>query len=85
MKNTRIAKARGGILATLFVLLLLAASVALYLQIVVVEGGMLSDGGTAPASVRVGESSAPQTGAMRPLPADQMALVERVFAPEAGQ
>jgi hypothetical protein len=83
--------ASGGWFSKLVVVLLLALAVGLYLRIVMVDGGMQQ--ASAPASVRVveGEAASGPSAAdeasdegseLEALPAEQMELVRRVFAPE---
>ena len=86
MTTTNQNAAGGGLFSKLVVLLLLAAAVGLYLRIVVVEGKAHYGAPAVQASVRVLEGNerlpAGDTLPPRELPADQMALIKRVFAPE---
>lgn len=78
----------GGIISTLIVVLLLAVTVWLYLQIVMVDSNATvaseGDDSTPQASVQVLEGDEPQTSATTPapLPEDQMAVIKQLFAPE---
>lgn len=84
MAYRQIQKSAGGIASTLIVVLLLAVTVGLYLQIVVMDPPTSPSGGLAPqASVQVLEGDeVPAIPSTEPLPADQMDLILRVFAPE---
>ena len=79
-------KKGNGLFSTLVVLLLLALTVGLYLQIVIGERQTQQQAPVQQASVRVVEGREPAvatTGAvLKDLPADQMNLIIDVFAPE---
>ena len=76
-------KSAGGIFSTLVVVLLLAVTVGLYLQIVMLDPATPPSGGLVPqASVQVLEGDElPTMPSPEPLPADQMDLILQVFAP----
>ena len=87
MARKQIRNNAGGIISTLVIILLLAVTVWLYLQIVMVQ--------PSPTTVSAGEDGAPQASVQvlegdeaaaittpTPLPEDQMALLRQVFAPE---
>jgi hypothetical protein len=74
-----------GFFSKLVVALLLALAIGLYLQIVMVDGKPANHAPLQQVSVPVleGDEPAPvnRSVALRDLPADQMALIKRVFAP----
>lgn len=86
----------GGWFSKLAVMLLLALAIGLYLQIVMVDGGVGETGPGSPASIAVVEGAAApapsaageaadEGGELEALPAEQMELVRRVFAPELAE
>jgi hypothetical protein len=84
-KMKQIRKTDGGIASILIVVLLLAVTVGLYLQIVLFDQPSSSPSvGLVPqASVQVLEGDeVPTLPAGEPLPADQMQVIIQVFAPE---
>ena len=77
--------AGGGWFSKLVVVALLALAIALYLRIVMVDGGQGYSASVPQASVRVVESLPAKAGgaaSLSDLPAEQMDLVRKVFAPE---
>ena len=81
----KLQKSRGGIASILIVVLLLAVTVGLYLQIVMFDRPASPPSvGLAPqASMQVLEGDEmPTAPAAEPLPADQMQVIIQVFAPE---
>ncbi len=79
--------ASGGFLSKLIVAALLALTVALYLRIVMVDGGQqggMQSAAAPQASIPVveGNEPAPAARPLEDLPAAQMALIMQVFAPE---
>lgn len=87
MTSAETKRAGNGLLSKLFLVILLALAIGLYLQVVTVDTGR-HGGETAPrASLQVLEGDEP--GIFRPaaqglvdLPPDQMRLIIEVFAPE---
>lgn len=79
----------GGLFSKLIVAVLLALAVGLYLRIVMVDGSNRYSAPPHQASVRIVEGSEPlrvtATQPLRDLPADQMALIRQVFAPELSE
>ena len=84
---TKMQKSSGaGLVSTLIVMLLLVVAIGLYLRVVMVESDQQADAPVQQASVRVVEGDEPvlpsDAQLLRELPADQMALIKQVFAPE---
>ena len=79
----------GSLVSTLVVMVLLVVAIGLYLRVVMVERDQYADVPAQQASVRVVEGDEPLLASdaepLRELPADQMALIKQVFAPELKQ
>ncbi len=77
--------ASGGWFSKIVVVLLLALAIGLYLRIVMVDGERQHSGPPPQANLRVEEGGAlSQASEQEPaeLPADQMLVIQQVFAPE---
>jgi hypothetical protein len=77
----------GALFSNLVITLLLALTVGLYLQIVMVEHDANEGAPVPTASVRIVEQTAadalqPTEQGLVPLPEDQLRLIKQVFAPE---
>jgi hypothetical protein len=85
MTNTQ-ASSGPGFFSKLFVLALFGVAIWLYLQIVMVEGKAVNHAPLQQVSVPVVEGNEPvpsrSDAPLRELPADQMALIMQVFAPQ---
>lgn len=76
----------GGLFSKLVIVILLAATIGLYLMIVMVDDPGSYQGAAPQASIQVVEDpvpvGAPVGQAPRDLPDEQMQLIKQVFAPE---
>lgn len=79
--------ASGGWFSKIVVVLLLALAIGLYLRIVMVDGERTHSEPALQANLRVEEGAAPATAKTElvELPADQMLVIQEVFAPETLQ
>ena len=79
----------GSLVSTLVVMALLLVAIGLYLRVVMVERDPHTGVPAQQASVRVVEGDEPLLATdaemLRELPADQMALIKQVFAPELAE
>lgn len=89
MTSAQKATSGSGMFSNLVVLVLLALAVGLYLKVVMDGSAQTAVERPPQASVRVIEShpqaAAASVGTLPELPAEQMALIRQVFAPEMGR